>query len=49
MIWLNPEALALWGTGDSDMLKYAADCDVILQAGTLSQLTTAVDKLLTQA
>jgi hypothetical protein len=49
MIWLTPEAVPLWGTGDSDMLRYAADCDVILQASTLAQLTTAVDKLLTQA
>jgi uncharacterized protein len=45
-IWINPEASALWGTGDSDMLKYATDCDVILQANTLAQLTAAVDRLL---
>ncbi len=45
-IWLNPEAVALWGTGDSDMLKYAPNCDVVLQAGTLSELTAAVDRLL---
>lgn len=47
-IWLNPEALGLWGSGDSDMLKYAPNCDVILQANNLTQLTQAVDKLLTQ-
>jgi uncharacterized protein len=45
-IWINPEAPMLWGTGDSDMLKYAKDCDVILQANTLSELIAAVDKLL---
>jgi uncharacterized protein with von Willebrand factor type A (vWA) domain len=45
-IWLTPEAPALWGSGDSDMLKYASKCDVILQANTLSELTAAVDKLL---
>lgn len=45
-IWLTPEAPTLWGSGDSDMLKYAPDCDVILHASTLAQLTTAVDKLL---
>jgi hypothetical protein len=28
------------------MLKYAPNCDVILHASTLAQLTTAVDKLL---
>jgi hypothetical protein len=46
MIWLNPEAPALWGSGDSDMLKYAPNCDIILQASTLAQLTAAVDKML---
>jgi len=46
MMWLTPETSALWGTGDSDMLKYAPNCDVILQAGNLAELTAAVDKLL---
>ena len=46
MIWINPEAPTLWGTGDSDMLKYASSCDVILQASTLAELIDAVDKLL---
>lgn len=45
-IWLNPENPALWGTGDSDMLKYAPLCDVVVQVGTLAELTAAVDKLL---
>jgi uncharacterized protein with von Willebrand factor type A (vWA) domain len=45
-IWINPEPPALWGSGDSDMLGYASNCDTILQAGNLSQLTAAVDKLL---
>jgi uncharacterized protein with von Willebrand factor type A (vWA) domain len=45
-IWLTPEAPTLWGSGDSDMLKYAPNCDVILQANTLAELTSAVDKLL---
>jgi uncharacterized protein with von Willebrand factor type A (vWA) domain len=47
-IWLTPEALALWGTGDSDMPKYIPDCDAVLYATNLTQLTAAVDKLLTQ-
>jgi uncharacterized protein len=46
-IWINPEAPGLWGSGDSDMLKYAPNCDVVLQANTLAQLTAAVDRLLT--
>jgi uncharacterized protein with von Willebrand factor type A (vWA) domain len=45
-IWLNPEPPMLWGTGDSDMLKYAPMCNVILQVNTLAELTAAVDKLL---
>ena len=45
-IWLNPEPPFIWGSGDSDMLKYAANCDVILQVSNLSELTAAVDKLL---
>lgn len=47
-IWLNPEMPPLWGTGDSDMLRYAPDCDTILNASNLSELSAAVDKLLTQ-
>jgi uncharacterized protein with von Willebrand factor type A (vWA) domain len=46
MIWLTPEAPGLWGTGDSDMLKYAPNCDTILRVSNLNELTTAVDKLL---
>jgi hypothetical protein len=46
MIWINPEAPALWGSGDSDMLKYATSCSAVLQAGNLAELTSAVDKLL---
>lgn len=45
-IWLTTEAPTLWGSGDSDMLKYAPNCDIILQANTLAELTAAVDKLL---
>ncbi len=45
-IWLTPEVPSLWGTGDSDMMQYAPECDVILKAGTLAELTSAVDKLL---
>jgi len=45
-IWLNPEAPALWGSGDSDMLKYAPSCDILLQANNLAQLTAAVDRML---
>lgn len=45
-IWLNPESRAIWGTGDSDMPDYAPFCDSILQIRTLSELSAAVDRLL---
>jgi uncharacterized protein len=44
-VWLNPEPPHLWGTGDSDMLKYASTCDKILQVQNLAQLTEAIDRL----
>jgi uncharacterized protein with von Willebrand factor type A (vWA) domain len=47
-LWLNPEPPIRWGTGDSDMHQYAPLCDVILQVSTLAELTTAVDRLLSQ-
>lgn len=46
-LWLNPEAPALWGSGDSDMLKYAPLCHTVFQAGNLAELTAAIDRLLT--
>jgi uncharacterized protein len=45
-IWLNPEPPMLWGSGDSDMLKYAPHCDSIVVAATLSELTEAIDGLM---
>jgi uncharacterized protein with von Willebrand factor type A (vWA) domain len=45
-LWLNPEAPAQWGVGDSDMPQYAPLCHMILRASTLAELTAAVDRLL---
>jgi uncharacterized protein len=45
-IWLNPEPMGLWGTGDSDMMKYAPYCGRTFQVSNLAQLATAVDQLL---
>lgn len=45
-IWINPESRSQWGTGDSDMWEYAPYCHDILKAGTLKELTIAVDKFL---
>lgn len=45
-IWINPEPQVKWGTGDSDMWKYHPLCDDTLIAGTLKELTNAIDQLL---
>ena len=45
-IWLNPEAVPLWGTGDSDMLKYSPLCHRTFQVSNLTQLAEAIDHLL---
>ncbi|HEX9012271.1 MAG TPA: VWA domain-containing protein [Anaerolineaceae bacterium] len=47
-IWLNPEAKQMWGTGDSDMLKYASHCQRAFQVSNLAQLSDAIDHLLFQ-
>jgi uncharacterized protein with von Willebrand factor type A (vWA) domain len=44
-IWLNPEPPLMWH-GDSDMAKYAPLCDNVLKVGTLKELVSAVDTLL---
>lgn len=48
VIWLTPEPVALWGTGDSDIFAYTAECDTIMNAGTVGELSAAVDNLLSQ-
>jgi uncharacterized protein with von Willebrand factor type A (vWA) domain len=45
-IWLNPEAIAMWGTGDSDMLRYAPICSQTYQVSNMAQLTASIDRLL---
>ncbi|MCX8023628.1 MAG: VWA domain-containing protein [Thermanaerothrix sp.] len=47
VIWLNPEPPWLWGSGDSDMLRYLPYCTHVFQVANLNQLTAAVDRLLT--
>lgn len=44
-IWLNPEPAQLWH-GDSDMPRYAPLCNNVFKVGTLQELVTAVDQLL---
>ena len=46
IIWLNPEARPSWGTGDSDMLRYAPYCTLVTQCNTLARLERIVAELL---
>ena len=46
LIWMNPEYQAQWGTGDSDMIAYAALCTEVYQVRNLAQLMEAIDKML---
>jgi uncharacterized protein with von Willebrand factor type A (vWA) domain len=48
IIWFNPEHPRQWGTGDSDMPRYAPLCDAVHRVGNLRQLMDAVDSLFAQ-
>jgi uncharacterized protein with von Willebrand factor type A (vWA) domain len=42
VIWLNPEPPALWGTGDSDILRYRPFCHQVTPCGTLAELERVI-------
>jgi uncharacterized protein with von Willebrand factor type A (vWA) domain len=46
VIWLNPESRRAWGTGDSEMLRYASACHFTAECNNLKQLERIVDQLL---
>jgi uncharacterized protein with von Willebrand factor type A (vWA) domain len=46
VIWLNPEYRVTWGTGDSDMPRYAPYCHVVAECGTLNQLGRVISDLM---
>ncbi len=46
VIWLNPEPRGFWGTGDSEMLRYAPYCHLARTCNTIKQLERFVDDLL---
>ena len=46
MIWFNPEAPREWGSGDSDMDKYAPISDGVYQVRNLTQLVEAIDRIM---
>ncbi|MGH2628337.1 MAG: VWA domain-containing protein, partial [Anaerolineales bacterium] len=45
VVWFNPEAPHLWGTEDSDMLRYAPRVSAVRQVSNLRQLGDAIDRL----
>ena len=46
IIWLNPEYRSAWGTGDSDMYRYAPFCNLVTVCNTLRHLERAVTGIL---
>jgi uncharacterized protein len=49
VIWLNPEYRSAWGTGDSDMYRYAPFCSLVTVCNTLRHLEWAITDLLKDA
>jgi uncharacterized protein len=49
VIWLNPEPTSLWGTGDSDILRYEPFCHQVTSCGTLTQLERVIAEMMQQA
>ena len=49
VIWLNPEFRAMWGTGDSDIFRYAPFCNLLTECGTLRHLERAISGILETA
>lgn len=45
VLWLNPEARAMWDTGDSQMRQFAPYCHYVAECGTLTQLERVVSRL----
>jgi uncharacterized protein len=45
LVWLNPEPMAYWDTGDSAMSQYARHCSSVHEVRTLRQLEEFVETL----
>ena len=46
LIWLNPEFRSSWGTGDSDIYRYAPYCSLVSVCSTLNDLDRVMTDLL---
>ncbi len=49
IIWLNPEYRSAWGTGDSDMFRYAPFCNLVTVCNTLRHLERVISDILEEA
>ena len=49
IIWLNPEYRSAWGTGDSDMYRYAPFCSLVTVCNTLRHLERVITDILEDA
>jgi uncharacterized protein with von Willebrand factor type A (vWA) domain len=49
IIWLNPEFRSSWGTGDSDIYRYAPYCSLVRVCSTLNDLERVLTDLLEAA
>ena len=45
LVWFNPEDRTSWGLGDSEMHYYAPICNEVHTVSNLTQLQTAIEKL----
>lgn len=46
IIWLNPEYRSMWGSGDSDMFRYAPYCNTLTECNTLRHLDRVITEML---
>jgi uncharacterized protein with von Willebrand factor type A (vWA) domain len=49
IIWLNPEFRSSWGTGDSDMFRYAPYCNLVRVCSTLNDMERVISDLLEES
>jgi uncharacterized protein with von Willebrand factor type A (vWA) domain len=47
LLWFNPEPQGQWGSGDSDMPRYAPISSGVYQVRNLAQLVDAIDRIMT--
>jgi uncharacterized protein with von Willebrand factor type A (vWA) domain len=48
VVWLNPEYRTAWGTGDSDMFRYAPYCHLVTVCNTVRDLDRVLTEMLNE-